>query len=245
VHSLKVALIFLTRLPVPFDGRADPVELARSVAWFPLVGALVGLAGGAAYGLAATAGLPPHLAALPALAATILLTGALHEDGLADSADGLGGRDPERRLLIMRDSRIGSYGTIALALALLARAGAIAALATPQAVTAALIVAGAVSRACLPVVITLMPPAAADGLAAAAGRPEPWRALLAVALAIALSLALLPLAAASLALAAAALAGGAVALGARRRLGGHTGDSLGAVQQLAEIAILLALVAAW
>ena len=135
-----------------------------------MVGALIGLAGAIAYALAVWLGLPPWPAAVLALATTIWLTGALHEDGLADVADGFGGgRTREDKLAIMRDPRIGSYGALALVLAVLARAGAMAALAEPAAVAAALVAAGAASRAALPAVMAALPQARPDGLAAKGG----------------------------------------------------------------------------
>lgn len=242
VHDCKVALAFLTRVPVPGDWRA--ADLAASVPWFPLIGAAIGLAGALVYGFANWLGLPPWPAAAVALATTIWLTGALHEDGLADVADGFGGgRTPGDKLRIMRDSRIGSYGTLALVLAVLARTGAIATIAEPAAVAAAMVSAGAVSRAALPAVMATLPPARTDGLAAGVGRPHPLRAAAAVAIA-ALITALLLGGAAIGALIAGGVGALAVALLARRQLGGHTGDVLGAVQQLTEIGALFGAVAA-
>lgn len=234
--DFKAALAFLTRLPVRAPW--DDARLAASVAMFPLVGALIGLLGALAYGAAAGLGLPPWPAAVIALALMVALTGALHEDGLADTADSLGGATPADRLRIMRDSRLGSYGAIALVLALLARAGAIAALAEPLAVGTALIAAGAVSRAALPMVMLILPPARADGLAASAGRPHPGRAAASVAIAVLIALAVLDPAAATFALVTGAAGALGVALVAQRQIGGHTGDVLGAVQQLAEIGAL-------
>jgi adenosylcobinamide-GDP ribazoletransferase len=244
VHDCKVALAFLTRLPVAPQPTAPESSLGASVVMFPMVGALIGLLGGVGYALAFWLGLPPLLAATVALATTIWLTGALHEDGLADVADGFGGgRTREDKLRIMRDPRIGSYGALALVLGLLARTGALAALAAPADVMAALVAAGAGSRAALAPVMTMLPLARADGLAAGAGRPHPLRAAAAVLVAALISVVLLgkPAAAALFGGAAAALV---VAWLARRQIGGHTGDVLGAVQQLSEIGLLLGTVAA-
>lgn len=241
----KVALVFLTRLPLRIDGAPDPPALAESVPLFPLVGALIGLAAGVIFALATLAGLPPLLAAALAVAAQIGLTGALHEDGLADLADGLGGGQAvEDRLRIMRDPRIGAFGALALMLALGLRAGSLAELGDAERVAAALIAAGALSRAALPLAMAWLPPARRDGLAATAGRPHPARAGAALLIAALLALLVLPPAPALLALALALAAAAAVARLARRRIGGLTGDVLGAMQQLAEIAVLLALVAA-
>jgi adenosylcobinamide-GDP ribazoletransferase len=244
LRDCKVALGFLTRLPVRAQRPWGAVELAASVPWFPIIGALIGLAGAIAYGLSASLGLPPWPAAVVALGATIWATGALHEDGLADVADGFGGgRTRADKLAIMRDPRIGSYGALALALALLARAGAIAALAEPLAVAAALVAAGAGSRAALPTVMAALPQARLDGLAASAGPPHPLR--VAAALLIAALIALVVLGGtAPAALVAGALGALAVALLARRQIGGQTGDVLGATRQLTEIGVLLGALAA-
>jgi adenosylcobinamide-GDP ribazoletransferase len=243
LHDCKVTLAFLTRLPVRYRRAWADRDLAASVALFPAVGALIGLAGAGGYALAVWVGLPPWPGATIALATTIWLSGALHEDGLADFADGLGGgRTREDKLRIMRDPRVGSYGAVALVLALLLRAGALAALAAPGAVGSALVTAAAVSRGVLPVVMAGLPLARADGLAAAAGRPHPLRVAAAVAVAALIAVVLLGPAAPAALLAAAAGAL-AVALLARRQIGGYTGDVLGAVQQIAEIGVLLGAVA--
>ncbi len=154
-----------------------------------------------------------------------------------------GGRTRADKLRILRDSRIGSFGAMALILTLLARIGALAALEGPALVTAVLIAAGAASRAALPVIMVSLAPARDEGLAAGAGRPHPLRATAGAAIAILTALALLPPAMAAAGLLAAA--GGALVIGnlARRQIGGHTGDVLGAAQQLAEIGFLLAALA--
>jgi adenosylcobinamide-GDP ribazoletransferase len=243
LRDCKVALAFLSRLRVRAQPPWRAADLAASAPWFPVVGALIGLAGALAYALAAWFGLPPLPAAALALAASAWLTRALHEDGLADVADGFGGGvTREARLAIMRDPRIGSYGALALVLAVVARAGAIAALAEPLAVAAALVAAGAVSRAALPAVMAALPQARPDGLAASAGRPHPLRAAAALLIAALIAVLLLR-GAAPAALIAGALGALAVALLARRQIGGHTGDVLGAVQQLAEIGALFGVLA--
>ncbi len=243
IEECKVALQFLTRLPAGAPARSAP-PLAASAPMFPLIGALIGAAGGLVFALAAGLGLPPMLAALLAVAAQVLLTGGLHEDGLADIADGFGGgRTRADKLRILRDSRIGSFGAMALMLALLARIGALAALASPALVAAALIAAGAASRAALPVIMVSMAPARDEGLAVAAGRPHPLRAAAGAAIAILAALTLLPPAMATAGVIAAAGAALATANLAHRQIGGHTGDVLGAAQQLAEIGFLLAVLA--
>jgi adenosylcobinamide-GDP ribazoletransferase len=239
----KVALAFLTRLRVRQDWPWQNADLAASVAMFPVVGLLVGLLGALAYAAAMTLGLPPLPAAVLAIAVLVWATGAMHEDGLADFADGLAGATSAQRLEIMRDPRVGSFGVIALVLALLARTGALAALAGPAEVAAALVAAAAWSRALLPPALLALPRARIDGLAAQAGRPHPARAAAAAAIAILVALVLLPPLVAAIAAMVAALAGVMLAMLAFRRLGGITGDVLGAIQQIGEITFLLTLVA--
>jgi adenosylcobinamide-GDP ribazoletransferase len=245
LFDFKTALAFLTRLPIRLGRRVEPRALAASAPWFPIVGALIGLAGAAVYTLGARLGLTSFIAATLCLGALALLTGALHEDGLADTADGFGGgRTPEQKLRIMRDSRLGTYGAIALVLALLARLGALSTIATPSAVAAALIASGAASRALLPLAMTLWPPARPDGLGAAAGRPALWQAVGTGALALILLLLLLDPMQAAIGAIAALAAGSTVGALARQQIGGLTGDVLGAVQQAGEIAVLLVVAAA-
>ncbi len=211
---------------------------------FPLIGLGLGLGAGLIYGLATGLGLPPALAAIITLGALIAATGALHEDGLADSADGFGGgATAKAKLAIMRDSHIGAYGVIAVTLGLMARAVALASLADPVLVLAALIAAGAASRAAIPLVMLRLPLARGDGLASHAGQPGQRDVIIGGGLALVIALLALGVIAALAALVAAACAALAVAALARRQIGGYTGDILGAVQQAAEISILFTLVA--
>ncbi len=238
--DLALSVGLLTRLPVP----AGDTSRGSRAAWaWPLAGAVLGglsaLAGGAALAL----GLPAPVAALAALGALVMLSGGLHEDGLADTADGLwGGWTQQRRLEIMRDSRIGSYGVIALVLSLGLRAVTLALIFAGGALaaTAALIVAAMVSRAAMAGVMATLPHARADGLAQAQGRPSRTTVLLAAAMASVTAVAFEGMAGVA-AVAAAALAALVVARLARARIGGQTGDILGAAQQVAEIAALMCL----
>jgi adenosylcobinamide-GDP ribazoletransferase len=234
--DLLAALGLLTRLPLPSGGRHRGAEAAW--AW-PLAGAAVGLIG-AAVGMAALwAGLVPVLAAVLVIAAQVLATGALHEDGLADTADGLwGGRDRARRLEIMRDSRIGSYGVMALLLVTLARWMALSLL-IAMTDWGAIVAAAAMSRAPMAAIMAALPNARDDGLSKGMGRPSGGAVLLAFAIAAAIGAVLIGPAALSGGMAALAICG-ALALAARARIGGQTGDILGASQQLAELALLLA-----
>ncbi|XSC42909.1 adenosylcobinamide-GDP ribazoletransferase [Bradyrhizobium sp. RDT10] len=204
----------------------------------------MGLTGAVVYSIAREVGLPPGPAAMLAVAATVLITGAMHEDGLADTADGLGGgRTRERKLEIMRDSRIGTYGGCALIVSLILRWSALATIADPQSVAAALLVAHAAARAGLPVFMWLIPPARSDGLSAGAGQP-PWQsAAIAVGLATACLVCGLGPSKATIGLILLSLAGLILARLATRQVGGQTGDILGAFEQIGEIAILLVAVA--
>lgn len=244
--GLLLALAFLTRIPVRLPPAAIGVPLARAVWAFPVVGLIIGAAGGAAYAGAWAIGLPAMLAALLAVTAQLLLTGALHEDGLADTADGFGGgATVERKLEIMRDSRIGTYGVCAVALALAFRVGAIAALADPLGVAALALAAAALSRAAMAVLMVRMSPARSEGLGAAAGRPRGRDA--GIAALVALMISLIPVLITPYAplftILPAILATLAVGALARRQIGGYTGDVLGAAQQAVEIAVLLTFVA--
>jgi adenosylcobinamide-GDP ribazoletransferase len=239
----RSAFAFLTRLPL--GGAPLTVPLAQASWAFPLVGLVVGLAGAVTYAIAAALSLPPLPAALLAVTVTILLTGGLHEDGLADTADGFGGgASAPDKLAIMRDSRSGAFGVLALVLSVSLRAAALAAIATGGGVLAALLAAHAVARGALPLVMTQMKPAREDGLGAEAGRPSPDRAAWAVGITIVVALAALGWSAGIIALVISGAAMALPALMARRQIGGHTGDVLGAIEQVGEIAVLLT-AAAW
>ncbi|WP_457772913.1 adenosylcobinamide-GDP ribazoletransferase [Phycobium rhodophyticola] len=208
-----------------------------------MVLALVGLAlAGLATLLALSAqaiGIKPEIAALLALALMVIQTGALHEDGLADVADGFwGGTTPARRLEIMKDSAIGSYGTLALILSLGLRGAALVALADHLAV--ALFTAAALSRAAMPAVMCALPNARSNGLSAHTGRPSAATLLIALAIATLATILLTGWSALWL-LPIAALTTLACAKIAQAKIGGQTGDTLGATQQITEIATLLAL----
>lgn len=237
-RDVKTGLVFLTRFPVGHD--ASGADVARACWSLPVVGALVGAFGALIYWLAHSLGLPPFVSATLAVGATMLITGCLHEDGLADTADGFGGGSTaERKLAIMRDSRIGAYGASALALSLMLRAGAIASLIEPELVALALIAAHAGARAAMPALMRFVPRARQDGLAADAGRP-PRSSVIAAALSGTLVLVLcLGAGTGSLAVLSAIAAIGLMAWLALRQVGGQTGDVLGALEQIAEILILL------
>lgn len=242
-NELRLALAFLTRLPVRLPDHVGDTPLAAAVRAFPLAGVPVALAGGAGFALPWALGLPTLFAAFLAVAAMTAMTGALHEDGLADFADSLGARDPSRRLAIMRDSRIGTFGVLALIFAVAMRATLLADSLDPWDALCAMLAASCFSRACVAHAMHALPMARADGLAHAAGRPTQGRMLDTVAIGAAFLFFAGPLGAA-LGFAAGAIATFAVERIARKHVGGQTGDVLGAVQQIAEIAVLSAALAA-
>jgi adenosylcobinamide-GDP ribazoletransferase len=232
VNDLRAAFGLLTRLPA--GSGAIPPNLARCVWAFPVVGLVVNGLAAAVYWGATGIGMPPLLAAGWALTVMMLLTGGLHEDGLADTADGFGGgRTPARKLEIMRDSRIGSYGALALTMSLLIRASAIAAIAHPI----ALVPAGMLGRAAMILPLRLLAPARDEGLGAAVRRPSIANAAAGLALAGVATLVVLPLRPAATAIIIATVAALILTRLARSQVGGHTGDVLGATELVTECAV--------
>ncbi len=238
LDELQVAFMLLTRLPAGRLAGCAPSPAAASWA-FPLVGAAVGTGGWAAWAAAMACGLPASIAAVLSVAAMAGVTGGLHEDGLADVADGFGGgRDAARKLEIMRDSRIGSYGVLVLVFGILLKV-----LCVDEAGTgfAAFVATAAASRCAMLAAMQLMPPARKDGLGRAAASPGLTRIAAAVVLA---ALFVAPLGVGAIAVLA-ALASAALAVGliARRQIGGQTGDVLGAIQMVSDVAAWLTLAA--
>lgn len=242
VNDAATAIVFLTRIPVPWKIPDFDTRLSRSTPWFPVVGLLVGAIGAVTW-LLADALFGRVIASIAAVAATVLVTGAFHEDGLADTFDGLGGSpERERALEIMKDSRLGTYGALVLMLVLLGRVVALAELAllAPLALVGAHVVARWSS---LPL-IRGMPYARAEG-----GTGKPFAAgiaesdlVLATTFTAIVTLLLWGLKAVVVWLAVVAVSL-LLARWFRRRLGGITGDALGAVNQFTELATLLVLVA--
>ncbi len=245
---------FFTRLPFPSAAsKSNTPSLAdfpRAVRMLPVAGGLVGAIAALVMGVATGLGFPPPLAAPLAICALVLFCGAMHEDGLADCADGfLGGTTRERKLEIMQDSTIGTFGAVALVLGLYLRAASLALIMDESLglAGAVLIGAAALSRTASLLPLALLPPARENGAGFAAGKPE--RAALKVAASLAIVFALVPVVAGaylarSLAgIAAATGAAYAIVLLARKQIGGQTGDVAGAAQQLSEIAFYLAFAA--
>jgi adenosylcobinamide-GDP ribazoletransferase len=241
--DVPAAFGLLTRLPVRVDPEAASARGGRAAWAWPLVGVGLALLAGGAAQLVLWAGLDAVIAAGVALMVAVVLTGAMHEDGLADSIDGLwGGWDRDRRLEIMKDSRIGAYGVIALVLSLGFRWVAVAELIEADWLFAGLIAAGLLSRGAMALLMAALPAARSGGLSRAVGAPSVEAVLLAVAIGvvgsgIALGWAALPALAVAAAL---TLAWGSVA---RAKIGGQTGDILGGLQQIVEIGVLCAVLA--
>lgn len=234
-----LSLAFFTRLPVPLP--AGPERSPADSLWAaPLAGLAVALTIFVVHAALALSGVWEGPAAAIAIVTGLIVTGCLHEDGLADTADGFGGgRTRERKLEIMRDSRIGTYGTAAIGASLLVRWSALAELDRPIDALFALVAAHMASRALLPALLETLPAARGDGLGAGAAGVSPGTAAAALGLGAVGLLALGP----GGALAAAVWL--AVAFFAFRRLclrqiGGGTGDTAGAMQQIGEAIVLVA-----
>ncbi|QQM29170.1 adenosylcobinamide-GDP ribazoletransferase [Martelella lutilitoris] len=246
--DLAVATGFLTRYPIPAQMQTVPPDGARAAWAFPLAAVLAALLPALVLPSLTMLGAGPLLAALIAIAVSLVVTGALHEDGLADSFDGLfGGQDRAAALAIMKDSSTGAYGTIALILSILLQAVALAVLVAEGSWNAALfLIAGAAGgRAAMVCQWSALPSARTDGAASALGRPGKQSALCAV-LGGGVIIGLSALATETVWPALAALVcGAAAALGfslfVARRLGGCTGDTLGATARISETVFLVAL----
>ncbi|GBD56136.1 adenosylcobinamide-GDP ribazoletransferase [Gluconobacter wancherniae] len=238
-EDIACGMGLLTRIPTGWlcvDGMTW--SLTRSVWCWPVVGALIGAAGGAVFQGLSVLHVPSFLSALWAVAFQVLLTGGLHEDGMADMADGCGGGyDRERKLAIMRDSRIGSYGVLSLTLTVMARVSAIAVF-PPSLAIPLLAATGAISRMVLAAVPLFLSPARPDGLASKLmqfSKPALWVCMLAgLGVAVACTGAALGFEAVLIA----GLVVTSVVWFARRQLGGFTGDVLGATATLVECASL-------
>ena len=243
LDDFRTATAFLTRLPMPHPQGATPENFVRAHRMFPLVGALIGTAVGLLCLALRAIGVPDLAAAALALGGSAVLTGALHEDGLADVADGFGGgRDVAAKLEIMRDSRLGTYGAMILLVSFVAKCSALAVI-PDRDVVPGLLVAHALARGILPWMSVSLPYARNDGLARNAGRPDSVTATISAGLALLIALLALSFATALCAALAAIASAVGMALMARRQIGGQTGDVLGGAEQVAETAILVLLAA--
>jgi adenosylcobinamide-GDP ribazoletransferase len=239
-EEFQASLMFCTRLPLL---RATPIAggaIAKAAWAFPLAGLVVGLIGAIVYALAHKFGLPPWPASALAVAATMLATGCLHEDGLADTADGFGGGSTrEQKLDIMRDSHIGVYGVCALALSVVLRVGALASLPNAHVAVWALIAAHGAARATMPALMFLLPPARRDGLSFEAGKPPSDSVAGAVVLGLLILMFCLHPGRGIVALIFLGLVVALMAWLSSRQIEGQSGDVLGALEQVSEIVILL------
>jgi len=242
IEPLRTAIGFLTRLPVG-GATLDAAALSRAAVWFPVVGALVG--GVAAVVRAGTGEvLPAAPATVLAMLAAAAVTGGLHEDGLADVADGFGAHvGRERRLEIMRDPRTGAYGGLAIVFAVLLAFSLLAPLDTAQ-FAEAVLCAHVLGRCAAVVQARLLPAARADGLGALFAPAAP-ATIVATMIAGGFVVAVVGVQAGAAAIAGAAVAGAALGALALQCIGGATGDVHGAVVKVVELAVYVALVASW
>lgn len=242
LQDFFASLRFFTRLPLPYAKEVAARPLA-AVAWaFPLAGAVIGLLAALVFIALLQMGLVHYMAAWLALAFQLWLTGALHEDGLADMADGLaGGRSREQKLAIMRDSRIGSYGVLALIVSVAVRAQAMAMFFEIPHILLSFMAIGALSRAVLVPVMRYIPFARQEGLGANAGKPANAQTFVALAMGLLFLVLAVPGKVALLAILLIATIVYAMALWAKKQLGGSTGDVLGSIQQVSEITLWIML----
>jgi len=249
LSDVPAALRFLSRLPVPAlpsERDAAPPGIDRLAPAFPLAGALIALIGVATFIISRSL-FGDLIASVLAVAVLVLATGGFHDDGLADTADALGGWSIERRLEIMKDSRIGSFGVLALIVSFALRVGAVQTLAENgvAAVAGALVAAGALSRLAGPAMLATLPPARTSGLSQGVGRPSARAMRQAAAIALAIALVAVFPSLGALALMSGLVLGMASFCGlvrlAKVQFGGQTGDVAGAAIQAVEIAFLLGL----
>ncbi len=239
LDDLRLVLAFSTRLPIS-HAKEGSGDFSRSLALAPIAGILVACLASIVFFGASALGLPSLAVALLALLAAFWFTGGLHEDGLADFADGLGAEASRlRRLEIMRDSRLGTFGAAAIAMTFLLRASALASIAEPMHAALALIASAALSRAFFPITMLLLAPARPDGLAASLSKPTLGAVALALLLGGLVAFASVGMGMAFAGLLVAFLTAVLIFAVAQMKLGGYTGDVLGALQQCLEIVLLL------
>ena len=238
-----LVLSFFTRFPINFilgKRNLSGVSLGGSVWAFPLVGAIIGLCAGTIYIASLYLGFSPTISAWLAVFAQIILTGGLHEDGLADTADGLAsGRTIAKKLEIMKDSQIGSYGVLALIIALSLKANTISIFPSNLQTLLFFMISAACSRACIVVLMRALPPAKSDGLAKSAGRPSRERTLASLLFALCSLLFIGNFLTVIFAILALTVLCFIIYSIAKNNFGGITGDILGATQQISEVLLLL------
>lgn len=242
-EDLACGLSLLTRLPTGWlRVEGSKWSLGRSVWCWPLTGAGIGAVGGTLYLTLTRLGLPPLLSAIWTVAALLLLTGGLHEDGLADMADGLGGgRDRPSKLDIMRDSRLGSYGAMALSLALALRVSGLSCLEGLNAVKC-LVASGALSRAAMISAAFILPPARPDGLAKQLASLNTIRVTFTLLITALMVFLMFPALTAAMTCLGTTVMAALLMILSSHQLGGHTGDVLGATACLVDCTALSILI---
>lgn len=238
VKDFCTSAALLTRIKIPASLQHTDKPIAASAWAFPFIGLAVGALGGVVLFALERNGIAPPVATLLAMATIMCITGAIHEDGLADTADGFfGGRTTEEKLAIMKDSRIGTYGVLALLMAVLLRLSLISDMNLPKAI-ACIVMAQCISKSAMVCLMFLLPLARREGLAVHTGKPD--GVVTCTALIVAVAAAVFYLGKLFLwPIAAAALAVFLVRALANKHIGGYTGDVLGTTAILAEIAVLL------
>ncbi len=238
--------MLLTRFPVSWDKYShEAPDLNRSLWAYPIIGFVVGLVGAIVFMMVDMAGVPKLVAILSAFISMIFATGAFHEDGLADLADGFGGgQTRDKKLEIMRDSRIGTYGGLALILSIGLRVGSLEALTSSQ-VVVTLIAAAMISRLMIVFGLFILTPARSDSLATTTGKPTTVALGVAFFLTGTVTVMLLGGPAAIWTAFAAMLGLIIMVWVTMHQIGGYTGDVLGAIQQVSEIAVLISLCIYW
>lgn len=239
IQKFLLSLSFFTRLPL---GKRDfeSLTLAQSAAAFPIAGAMIGTLDGAFYLAMLGLGLPNNIAACLTIIFHLILTGGLHEDGLADSADGLAsGRNHEQKLAIMRDSQIGSYGVLALISIISLRANIIASFTGNFSTILIFIATAACSRAFLAIFMRNIPYARSDGLVSMAGKPNTKQTIITIFIGSCSLFITGKIFAALIAIFSLAIIYIIIKHITIKNFGGITGDILGAVQQISEVALLL------
>ena len=241
-RALCIAGLFFTRFPFRVKGKIEPEDLKKSGWVFPIIGALIGLIGGTVFLLCSEIGFSPGVCAILAVLSLILATGGLHEDGLADTFDGcFGGYDKTTRLNIMRDSQVGAFGIIALIFSIYLRCIVFIDLSELGLVFIGFIVSGAISRGILPLSTIFLDPARVNGMASKMGKFSPDLSLLSAGLSVVIMMLLIDVLVVIFICVVVLFAVGIFMIIVKRLLGGYTGDTLGAYQQIAEIVTLLAI----
>lgn len=236
--ELYTVLVFFTRLKLP---AGEVVQLADAARAFSVAGVVVGGIAAVVLVLGAAAGLHPLVSSLLALGAGMIVSGAMHEDGLADTADSLGVIGSEKKLTVMNDSSIGTYGVLALVVNVGLKAGLLAGMATPGIAALSLLAAAVLGRGGLPLMMATMKPARDSGLGFGAGIPTRGDAVISALVGVLLAVLFVGPLGALVATVAAGLGIWLVGYNARHQLGGFSGDVLGAGEQVAELFVLLAL----